>query len=106
MTLKPPSDQAGAGAAATASGSVLESPPSHPSGRTLPDICHTLRRKLDAFLDEQTEDQVLRNVQSQARISMGIISEALRRYGWVPPPSTVPVLHMQEATMGVWTTQG
>ncbi|KAH8905620.1 putative FAD synthetase [Coniochaeta sp. PMI_546] len=78
MTLKPPSDQAGAGAAATA---VLESPPSHLSGRTLPDICHTLRRKLDAFLDEQTEDQVLRNVQSQARISMGIISEALRRYG-------------------------
>jgi hypothetical protein len=88
MTLETPSDQAGAGAATTASGSVPENSPSHPSGRTLPDICHTLRRKLDAFLDEQTEDEVLRNVQSQARVSMGVISEALQRYGWVPPPST------------------
>lgn len=87
MTLEPPSDQASAGAATTALGSVLEKAPSHPSGRTLPDICHTLRRKVNAFLDEQTEDPVLRNVQRQARVSMGVISEALQRYGWVPPPS-------------------
>ncbi|OIW28903.1 phosphoadenosine phosphosulfate reductase [Coniochaeta ligniaria NRRL 30616] len=81
MTLEPPSDQAGAGPATAASGWAPEIPPSHPSGRTLPDICHTLRRKLDAFLDEQTEDEVLRNVQSQARVSVGVISEALQRYG-------------------------
>ncbi|KAB5577616.1 hypothetical protein GE09DRAFT_1086608, partial [Coniochaeta sp. 2T2.1] len=81
MTLGPLSAQATAGAATTASDSIPEKPPSHPSGRSLPDICHTLCRKLDAFLDEQTEDEVVRNVQSQARISMGVISEALQRYG-------------------------
>jgi FAD synthetase len=60
--------------------------------RTLPEVCYTLRRKLNAFLDEQTDDEVLRNVQSQARVSMGVIDEALHRYGWVPRqrPSVTP----------------
>lgn len=49
--------------------------------RTLPDICFELQAKIDAFLGEQTDDQVLRNVQSQVRASMGVVQEALRRYG-------------------------
>ncbi|GAB1320867.1 3'-phosphoadenosine 5'-phosphosulfate sulfotransferase [Madurella fahalii] len=49
--------------------------------RTLPDICFELRGKIDAFLCEQTDDEVLRNVQNQVRVSMGVIGEALRRYG-------------------------
>jgi len=88
MTLEPPSDQAGGGAATTALGSVSRNAPSEPSRGTLPDICYTLRRKLNAFLDEQVEDEVLRNVQSQARVSMGVIDEALQTYGWVLLPST------------------
>ena len=49
--------------------------------RTLPDICFELQAKIDAFLAEQTDDHVLRNVQSQIKVSMGVITEALRRYG-------------------------
>jgi FAD synthetase len=49
--------------------------------RTLPEICDELRRKVIAFLEEQTDDKVLRNVQSQVRASMGVIEEALCRYG-------------------------
>jgi len=48
--------------------------------RTLPEICDELRRKVIAFLEEQTDDEVLRNVQSQVRVSMGVIEEALGRY--------------------------
>lgn len=49
--------------------------------RTLPDICFELQAKIDAFLSEQTDDAVLRNVQSQVRVSMDVIQQALRRYG-------------------------
>ncbi|KAK3331918.1 hypothetical protein B0T19DRAFT_88915 [Cercophora scortea] len=48
--------------------------------RTLPEICYTLRRKVDAFLDDQTDDKLLRGTQNQARVSMGVIEEALGRY--------------------------
>jgi FAD synthetase len=49
--------------------------------RSLPDICFELQAKLDAFLREQTDDQLLRKVQSQARVSMDVIQQALHRYG-------------------------
>ncbi len=48
---------------------------------SLPDICFELQAKMDAFLREQTDDQVLRKVQSQAKVSMDVIQQALRRYG-------------------------
>lgn len=60
----------------------------HRAPPTLPEICYTLQRKMTDFLDEQTDDEVLRNVQGQARASMAVIDEALRRYGWVLAPST------------------
>ncbi|KAL2142861.1 hypothetical protein VTI28DRAFT_692 [Corynascus sepedonium] len=50
--------------------------------RTLPHICFELRAKIDAFLAEHTDDHVLRNVQNQVIMSMGVIEEALRRYGF------------------------
>ncbi|KAK4650899.1 3'-phosphoadenosine 5'-phosphosulfate sulfotransferase [Podospora pseudocomata] len=57
-------------------------PVAQPPQRTLPDICYELRGKIDAFLTEDiTNDNVLRNVQSQIRVSIGVIEEALRRYG-------------------------
>ncbi|KAK1760887.1 hypothetical protein QBC47DRAFT_16913 [Echria macrotheca] len=50
--------------------------------RSLPEICYVLRRKVTAFLDEQPgDDGLLRDTQAQARIAMGVIEEALHRYG-------------------------
>lgn len=54
---------------------------SRPPRRTLPEICFELQAKIDAFLNEQTDDEVLRNVQGQVKVSMGVIREALRRDG-------------------------
>lgn len=47
----------------------------------LPEVCRELRRKVTAFLEEQTDSKVLQAVQSQVRVSMGVIEEAMRRYG-------------------------
>lgn len=49
--------------------------------RTLPDICFELQAKIDAFLCEDTDDDVLRKVQAQVKVSVDVIREALRRYG-------------------------
>ncbi|KAL2263917.1 hypothetical protein VTK26DRAFT_4298 [Humicola hyalothermophila] len=49
--------------------------------RTLPEICFELHAKVDAFLREETNDEVLRNVQSRVKASMEVIGEALRRFG-------------------------
>ncbi|KAG9242532.1 hypothetical protein BJ878DRAFT_425687 [Calycina marina] len=47
----------------------------------VPEVCHELRRKLNAFLTEKPEDKVLRDVQSQVQVSMKVIEKALSRYG-------------------------
>lgn len=47
----------------------------------LPEICNELRSKVISFLDETTDDKVLRNVQSQVRVSMKVIEDAISRYG-------------------------
>jgi FAD synthetase len=46
----------------------------------LPEVFYTLRRKVIAFLEEQADDEVHRNTQGQARVSMGVIEDALHRY--------------------------
>jgi hypothetical protein len=99
MTLGSPSHPAGAGAATAASAAAPKDIPAQPCGRTLPEICHTLQRKVNAFLDEQTDDAVLHGVQSQARVSIDVIKEALQRYGWVPrsPPGSAWQLRTEEA---------
>ncbi|KAM7199384.1 hypothetical protein V8F20_005779 [Naviculisporaceae sp. PSN 640] len=51
-----------------------------PAPRALPEICFTLRRKLLGLLEEQTDDSVLRGVQEQVRISMGVIEKAICMY--------------------------
>ena len=64
--------------------------------RALPGICFDLRAKIDAFLAEQPDDDVLRNAQRQVRVSMGVIHESLRRYGYVignyGPPSAAEII--------------
>lgn len=71
--------------------------------RTLPEICYALRRRVMAFLEEeQTGDELLRNTQGQARVSMGVIEEALRRYRWVPLPVRRLAWAVRENT--IWLT--
>jgi FAD synthetase len=82
MTLDATSPQNGPrvnGVAEPASASLSDAP------RTLPETCGELRRKVIAFLEEQTENKLLQGVQNQVRVSMGVIEEAMRRYGYVLP---------------------
>ncbi|PGH27071.1 hypothetical protein AJ80_01257 [Polytolypa hystricis UAMH7299] len=59
---------------------LLSCPPSS-SGGQLPEVWLELRRRILAFLEKEMDDEVLRNVQSQARVSIRVIEEALERYG-------------------------
>ncbi|KAI5928294.1 hypothetical protein F4810DRAFT_647830 [Camillea tinctor] len=54
--------------------------PSNSTPRSLYDVCRELREKVDAFLAEEPETSLLRNVQAQVRVSMGVVEEALSRY--------------------------
>ncbi|KAI9170842.1 putative FAD synthase [Paramyrothecium foliicola] len=48
--------------------------------RPLRDVCLELSAKVNGFLAEDPESQLLRDVQSQLRVSIGVIEEALRKY--------------------------
>ncbi|KAI1373913.1 adenine nucleotide alpha hydrolases-like protein [Hypoxylon crocopeplum] len=43
-------------------------------------LCRELKAKVDTFLDEPTEDEVLNSVKNQIIIARGVIDESLRRY--------------------------
>ncbi|KAL1889249.1 3'-phosphoadenosine 5'-phosphosulfate sulfotransferase [Sporothrix stenoceras] len=47
-----------------------------------PDVCYKLRNKVLAFLDEEipASEELLKNMQSQVRISVDVVEQALRRY--------------------------
>lgn len=47
---------------------------------SLEDVCKELHTKVIAFLKEGTEDRILRDVQEQTRIALGVIQEALAKY--------------------------
>ena len=57
---------------------------------TLEALSHDLRRRVDAFLDLDTGDAVLRSTQNQVRVAGDVIDEALRRYRCVPYPLRSP----------------
>ena len=71
-----------------------EVPRTTPPSRTalLPDICYTLRGKVTAFLEQPSDDQLVRATQAQARVAMGVIEEALQSYTYVPFPLHPPLL--------------
>jgi FAD synthetase len=78
MTQDAPSHQDGPqvnGAPVSASASASEAVPA------LEEVCRELRRKVTTFLEEQTDNKVLQGVQNQVRVSLGVIEEAMRRYG-------------------------
>jgi len=81
-SLARPDDPRINGVAKGVSGEATTAAPIAQTRRTLPAICYELRGKIDAFLREDiTDDDVLRSVQAQVGVSMGVIEEALRRYG-------------------------
>jgi hypothetical protein len=43
-------------------------------------VCVELRERIDAFLSEKPQTPLLRNVQAQLRVSMGVVEEALGKY--------------------------
>ena len=51
-----------------------------PPHRSLHDVCLELRERVDTFLAEKPETPLLRNVQAQLRVSMGVVEEALGKY--------------------------
>jgi len=56
---------------------------STPPPRSLRDKCLELRDKVEAFIAEEPETQLLRDVQSQVRKSIEVVDEALKRYTYV-----------------------
>ncbi|KDN62794.1 putative phosphoadenosine phosphosulfate reductase [Colletotrichum sublineola] len=67
-------------AAAATNGYPANPHSSEPSRRSFYDVCNELRSRVEAFLAEDQKTEVLRNVQSQLRVSMGVVEEALERY--------------------------
>jgi FAD synthetase len=43
-------------------------------------ICAAIAARVNAFLDEKAETELLRTVQVQTRIALGVIKEALEKY--------------------------
>jgi len=43
-------------------------------------VCDALKDKLEAFLAEEPETELLRNVQARLRVSMELTEESLRKY--------------------------
>jgi len=48
---------------------------------SLKSACAEMHSRVTALLDEDTSDEVLQQVQSQTRISLKVLDEALDRYG-------------------------
>ena len=48
-------------------------------------LCADLHTKIEAFLQEDVKTEILKNVQTQCRHSLSIISEALEKYPYAIP---------------------
>lgn len=57
-----------------------------PASPTWPEICYVLQHKVIAFLEKQEYSGVIQSTQSHVRAAIGVIEEALRRYGCVEHP--------------------
>lgn len=52
-----------------------------PSQRSeLYNVCNALKERLEAFLAQEPETDLLRNVQARLRVSMDLTEESLRKY--------------------------
>lgn len=54
--------------------------PVDPTLHSLHALSLQLSEKIDSFLAEEPQTPLLRNVQAQLRVSIGVVEEALRKY--------------------------
>ena len=47
---------------------------------TIRPLCARLNARIEVFLEEELEDEVLKHVQSQTRVALGVITTALEKY--------------------------
>ena len=57
-----------------------------PPPRSLYDICLALEEKLNAFLAEEPQKPLLRNVQARLHVSMEIVEQTLKKYRYIVLP--------------------
>lgn len=50
-------------------------------------LCAKLAARVNAFLETEAETPLLKAVQEQTRVALGVISTALDRYRYFPPSS-------------------
>ena len=50
------------------------------SSHSLYNVCWELKRKVDSFLQEEGQTELLKGVQDQLTVAMGVVREALKRY--------------------------
>lgn len=69
------------GVSPAANGGVKEPPAAAPAeSLSLRQVCLELQAKVDAFLAQEVESNLLKGVQSHAREAISVINEALERY--------------------------
>lgn len=51
-----------------------------PASVSLPELCLQLRHRVNAFVDQQTDDESIRLTQKQTKISLEVVEDALKRY--------------------------
>jgi hypothetical protein len=66
--------------------------------RPLAEVCAEVAEKVNSFLESEVEGQVLKDVQAQTRIALGVIEECLERYRYV----NYTVQECWEGTTVVW----
>ena len=54
------------------------------SKQSIAEICSQMKDRVEGFLCEEPETEMLRNVQAQVRLSMDVVGEALDQYPSVP----------------------
>jgi FAD synthetase len=59
-------------------------------------LCLELAARVNAFLHSEAETPVLKAVQEQTRVALGVISEALDRYRYFGTKCLLHILYIQE----------
>ena len=56
-----------------------------PNPTPLSEVCADVHARVTAFLESPSQDETVKRTQEQARLSIGVIEEALKEYGYVAP---------------------
>jgi len=61
-------------------------------------LCARLAARVNAFLDTEAETPLLRAVQEQTRVALGVISTALDQYRYIPLSASQLSIHLIRRT--------